>query len=39
VHSLLKKLARFLVLGVLFFRICERKIRIDRWPRVVLSRR
>ena len=32
-HTLLKKVTRFLVLGLLFFLPKERKIRIDRWLR------
>ncbi len=32
-HTVLKKLTRFLVLGLLFFLPQERKIRIDRWLR------
>jgi len=32
-HTVLKKLTRFLVLGLLFFLPRERKIRIDRWLR------
>jgi len=32
-HTILKKLTRFLVLGLLFFLPKEKKIRIDRWLR------
>jgi hypothetical protein len=32
-HTILKKLTRFLVLGLLFFLPQEKKIRIDRWLR------
>ena len=32
-HTVIKKLTRFLVLGLLFFLPKEKKIRIDRWLR------